>query len=82
MTYTAKEIANYIDSKINLIPNTNWTIYKGLNSLTHTTGSMQYRDEDFIPVMTFKTMDEVPKNMKDLVNSVQFQIEQNNNKLE
>jgi hypothetical protein len=43
---------------------------------------MQYRDEDFIPVMTFKTMDEVPKNMKDLVNSVQFQNEQNNNKLE
>jgi hypothetical protein len=72
-TYTATEIANYIDKEIHLTPNSNWTIYEGINGLTHTKGSMQYRDEEHQRVMSFITMDEVPENMEALVGSVEFQ---------
>ena len=74
MNYSAKQIANYIDENINLTPNSNWTIYHTPNGLSHTKGSMEYRDEDYKEVMPFITMDEAPEDMEALIDSVQFQI--------
>ena len=74
MNYTTKEIANYIDENINLTSNSNWTIYEGPNGLTHTTGSMGYRDTEHQEVTSFMTMDEVPKGIQALNDSVQFQM--------
>lgn len=74
MNYSAKQIANYIDENINLTPNSNWTIYEGPNGLTHTKGSMEYRDEEHQEVMSFITMDEAPQDMKSLIHSVEFQM--------
>ena len=74
-TYTSAEIATYIDKKIDLTPNSHWTIYEGLNGLTHTSGSMEYRDADHRKVMSFMTMDEAPGNIKAIIDSVEFQQE-------
>jgi len=74
MNYSAKEIANYIDENISLTPNSNWTIYEGSNGLTHTKGSMEFRDEDHKEVMSFITMDETPEDMEALIDSVDFQM--------
>jgi len=40
---------------------------------------MEYRDEDHNLVMSFFTMDEAPEEMDDLLNSVEFQLSQQNN---
>lgn len=74
MNYSAKQIANYIDENINLTPNSNWTIYEGPNGLSHTKGSMEYRDEDHQEVMSFITMDEAPEDIEALIDSVEFQM--------
>jgi hypothetical protein len=74
MNYSAEQIANYIDENINLTPNSNWTIYEGPNGLSHTKGSMKYRDEDHTEVMSFITMDEAPEDMDALIDSVEFQL--------
>jgi len=72
MTYTAKELANYIDENINLTSNSNWTIYEGPNGLTHTAGSMVYRDAEHQEVTSFMTTDEVPEGIEALIDSVEF----------
>ena len=74
MNYTTKEIANYIDENINLTSNSNWTIYEDSNGLTHTTGSMEYRDAEHQEVTSFMTMDEVPKGIQALNDSLKFQM--------
>jgi hypothetical protein len=79
MTYTAKQIANYIDQNISLTPNSNWTIYDGPNGLTYTKGSMEHRDGDYTVIMSFITMDEAPEEMEDLLYSVEFQLNQHTN---
>ena len=40
---------------------------------------MEYRDEDHSVVMSFITMDEAPEEMEDLLNSVEFQLNQQAN---
>ena len=72
MKTTAKKIANYISEKINLTPNSNWTIYAGSNGLTHTTGSMEYRDNDYKVVLNYFTMDQAPETKKEILNSVEY----------
>lgn len=76
MKTTAYQIANYIWNNINLTPNSNWTIYEGPNGLTHTKGSWEFRDDEHKIVMSFFTMDDVPEDMEDLIDSVEFQLEQ------
>jgi hypothetical protein len=73
MTYTTKKIATYVDQNINLIPNSNWTIYDGPNGLTHTRQSKEYRDPDYKKVFSFFTMDEPPKSLESIINSIEFQ---------
>lgn len=78
MNYSAQKLAKYIDEKISLTPNSNWTIYEDCSKkLIHTEGSMIYRDPQYKKVMCFRVMDEVPKGT-DLVKSVEFQMKNTN----
>jgi len=72
MKTKAKKIGNYISEKINLTPNSNWTIYEGPNGLTHTSGSMEHRDDDYTVVLNYFTMDEVPETKKEILNTVEY----------
>jgi hypothetical protein len=74
MKHSIKEIANYIHEKINLSSNSAYNIYDGPNGLTHTTGSMEYRDENYQHVTTYITMDDVLYD-DDLINSLVFQLD-------
>ncbi|HSH50148.1 MAG TPA: hypothetical protein VK982_00335, partial [Bacteroidales bacterium] len=73
MKASVEQIINYIKENINLMPNTNYTIYKSCNGLTHTTGSMELRDKEYKEIMTFFTMDEVPEDDQRLSRMVKFQ---------
>jgi len=70
---TTDQIAKYVDANINLRPNQNYTIYSTPSGLTHTVGSMEYRDNDYKEVMGFITMDEVPEGINAIRKSVKFQ---------
>jgi len=77
MKHSAKEIANYIQEKVNLSSNSVYTIYDGPNGLTHTTGSMEYRDKNYQHVLNFMMMDDVLSG-DELIDSVKFQLDQQN----
>ena len=75
MTYSAKEIANYIDGNINLAPNSLYTIYEREGcGLCYTSGSWEYRDGEYKEVMTFKTSDEVPECVEDIEEILIFKL--------
>lgn len=59
------KIVNYIENEVFLTRNMVLNIYKDGNKLHHTVGSMEYRDKKHL--ITLKTMDEIPKNIKEWV---------------
>lgn len=75
MNYSVEQIANYIEENVSLSSNESIDLWEGPNGLTHTRGSMEYRDEDHQRILVFRTMDEVPEG-DDLINSVKFQLNQ------
>jgi len=78
-TYTAKEITNYIaDNAIELEqPGTRDTIqiWKSANGLTHTRGSMEYRDDEHEHVVTIELLNEfAPYSEADVQELVEFKL--------
>lgn len=67
--------AKYIKG-LSLSRNTTYHIYSGPHGLVHTTGSMEYMDNDFEIIISFKVGDEIPEGDY-LINSINFQMNNN-----
>jgi hypothetical protein len=75
MKYSAKQIAKFIEENVSLTRNELIQIWEGPNGLTYTRGSMDYRDNKHVLVLSFLTMDEVPEG-EELIDSIEFYLNQ------
>ena len=78
MDYSATEIATYLEENFDIGANFQvqlWTSHNSESGITHTTSSMMYRDDEHQPIMYFFTMDDGPEDFDNLVEMVEFQME-------
>lgn len=73
---TSQQIAKLLRNSLN--PNSVYTVYRGPKGLTFTRGSMEYRDKEYTELLVFSTGDDVPGTLKELVESVEYQMNERN----
>lgn len=79
MKISISQLTHYIYNNVELQPNDLVTVYEGPNGLTYARGSMEFRDDDHMKVLVFRTMDFVPSTWKELRASIEFQFRQQGN---